>query len=78
MEPAWTEIPSLGTRSTWHTAQTKRPDVVDCPELSSFPNLQYANFIHLGTTRVSEIFQGTWIENCPWRGSPRDFPVLIN
>lgn len=41
IEPAWTEMPSLGARSTWHTAQTKMPDV-DCPEfkLSSFPNLQ--------------------------------------
>lgn len=40
MEPAWTEMPSLGARSTWHTAQTKRPDV-DCPVLSSLPSLQY-------------------------------------
>jgi len=40
IEPAWTEMPSLGARSTWQTAQTKIPDV-DCPvfKLSSFPNL---------------------------------------
>jgi len=46
MEPAWTEMPSLGARSTWQTAQTKMPDV-DCPvfKLSSFPNL------HAGHTK---------------------------
>ena len=39
IEPAWTEMPSLGARSTWHTAQTKSPDV-EGPEFSSFPSLQ--------------------------------------
>lgn len=44
IEPAWTDMPSLGARSSWHTAQTKRPDV-DCPEFSSFPNLHDTNGI---------------------------------
>lgn len=39
MAPAWTEMPSLGARSTWHIAHTKKPDV-NWPVGSSFPNLQ--------------------------------------
>jgi hypothetical protein len=29
IEPAWTEMPSLGARSIWQTTHVKRPDV-DC------------------------------------------------
>lgn len=40
IEPAWTDMPSLGARSTWHTAHINSPDVVDCAVHSSLPSLQ--------------------------------------
>lgn len=41
MEPAWTEMPSLRARSTWHTAHAKRPDVVYTEDIESFPSLRF-------------------------------------
>lgn len=38
MAPAWTEMPSLGSRSIWHTAHMNKPDV-DCPAESLVLNL---------------------------------------
>lgn len=46
MEPAWTEMPSLGARSTWHTTQVNMFGV-PCPDPlnSTVPSLQHMNIV---------------------------------
>lgn len=41
IEPAWTDMPSLGAKSSWHIAHVNIPSpVVDSLEQSHDPNLQ--------------------------------------